>query len=165
MADMNPVLHRSTCMIMNSFTMTYQDNKIYDLYCYQLQLHLQRGQRVNGQRTYISVGGLVQERRNSIGNALELRLSCTNPSIWNMPNFTVNSVPADGLPPTDARPSVGKILMMFRAGFLSLAQSKLSSDYAQPITGQVIEVTCPVIGRAQPELTPSKRQKTGPGSM
>ena len=26
--------------------------------------------------------GLVQERRNSIANALELRLSCTNPSIW-----------------------------------------------------------------------------------
>ena len=24
----------------------------------------------------------VQERRNSIANALELRLSCTNPSIW-----------------------------------------------------------------------------------
>ena len=38
----------------------------------------------------------------------------------------------------------------------------LSSDYAQPITGQVTEVTCPVIGRAQHELTPSKRQKTGP---
>ena len=26
--------------------------------------------------------GLVQERRNSIAKALELRLSCTNPSIW-----------------------------------------------------------------------------------
>ena len=39
----------------------------------------------------------------------------------------------------------------------------LSSDYAQPITGQVTEVTYPVIGRAQPELTPGKRQKTGPG--
>ena len=38
----------------------------------------------------------------------------------------------------------------------------VSSDYAQPITGQVTEVTCPVIGQAQPELTPSKRQKTGP---
>ena len=38
----------------------------------------------------------------------------------------------------------------------------VSSDYAQPITGQVTEVTCPVIGRAQPELTPSKRQKMGP---
>ena len=40
-----------------------------------------------------------------------------------------------------------------------------SSDYAQPITGHVTEVTCPVIGRAQPELTPSKRQKTGPGEV
>ena len=28
--------------------------------------------------------GLVQERRNSIANALELHLSCTNPSIWYM---------------------------------------------------------------------------------
>ena len=28
------------------------------------------------------VDGLVQERRNSIANALELRLSCTNPSMW-----------------------------------------------------------------------------------
>ena len=35
----------------------------------------------------------------------------------------------------------------------------VSSDYAQPITGQVTEVTCPVIGLAQPELTPSMRRK------
>ena len=28
------------------------------------------------------IDGLVQERRNSIAYALELRLSCTNPSIW-----------------------------------------------------------------------------------
>ena len=41
----------------------------------------------------------------------------------------------------------------------------VSSDYAQPITGQVTEVTCPVIGRAQPELTLSKRQKTCPGKV
>ena len=66
---------------------------------------------------------------------------------------------------------------LLRACFLSLAQCKLRqclanhragyfrvrSDYAQPITGQVTEVTCLVIGWAQPELTPSKRQKTGPG--
>ena len=39
---------------------------------------------------------------------------------------------------------------------------EVSSDYAQPITGQVTEVTCPVIGRPQPELTSSKTQKTGP---
>ena len=35
----------------------------------------------------------------------------------------------------------------------------VSSDYAQPITGQVTEVTCPVIGRAQPELTLSRDRK------
>ena len=46
------------------------------------------------------------------------------------------------------------LLMINWTCFLSLAGSKLS--YAQPITGQVTEVTCPVIGRAQPELTPSK---------
>ena len=28
------------------------------------------------------LGGFMQERRNSIAIALELRLSCTNPSIW-----------------------------------------------------------------------------------
>ena len=39
------------------------------------------------------------------------------------------------------------------------------SDYAQPIRGQVTEVTCPVISRAQLELAPSKRQKTGPEVM
>ena len=29
-----------------------------------------------------NVDGLMQERRNSIANALELRLSCSNPSMW-----------------------------------------------------------------------------------
>ena len=38
---------------------------------------------------------------------------------------------------------------------------EVSSNYARSITGQVTEVTCPAIGRAQPELTPSKRQKMG----
>ena len=31
---------------------------------------------------YDHINGLVQERRNSIANTLELRLSCTNPSIF-----------------------------------------------------------------------------------
>ena len=38
----------------------------------------------------------------------------------------------------------------------------VSSGCARPITGQVTSVTWPVIGRALSELTPSKRQKTGP---
>ena len=39
----------------------------------------------------------------------------------------------------------------------------VSSHYAQPITGQVTQVTCPVTDQAQPELTPDKRYKTGQG--
>ena len=37
-----------------------------------------------------NINGLVQERRNSIVNTLELHLSCTNPSIWQF--HTVSSV-------------------------------------------------------------------------
>ena len=33
------------------------------------------------------INGLMQERRNSIANALELRLSCTNPSIYSPCNY------------------------------------------------------------------------------
>ena len=33
----------------------------------------------------LPVDGLMQERRNSIANALKLRLSCTNPSQWRQP--------------------------------------------------------------------------------
>ena len=32
----------------------------------------------------------------------------------------------------------------------------VNSGYAQPMTGQVTEVTCPVIGQAQPKLTPTE---------
>ena len=42
---------------------------------------------------YSNIDGLVQERRNSIANAIELRLSCTNPSI-----FAPFSQPRDGEP-------------------------------------------------------------------
>ena len=35
----------------------------------------------------------------------------------------------------------------------------VTSDSAQPITGQITEETCPVIGWAQAELAPRKRQK------
>ena len=38
-----------------------------------------------GPQAFISqMGGSVQERRSSTANALELRLSCTNPSKWFM---------------------------------------------------------------------------------
>ena len=32
---------------------------------------------------YLQIDGLVQERHDSIANALELCLSCTNPLEWN----------------------------------------------------------------------------------
>ena len=40
----------------------------------------------------LDINGLVQERRNSIANALELRLSCTNPSIWYGWSFTTLNI-------------------------------------------------------------------------
>ena len=76
------------------------------------------------------IDGLIQERHNSIAYALELHLPCTNPSIY---------------------------YSHWWPGPVFCLLLRVSSDYAQPITGQVTEVTCPVIGRAQPELTPSKR--------
>ena len=48
------------------------------------------------------------------------------------------------------------------ARFLSLARSKLRQCSANHRPGYWSEVTCPVIGWAQPELTLSKREKTGP---
>ena len=56
-----------------------------------------------------------------------------------------------------------KAMIPIRSGPVFCLLLGVSSHYAKPITGQVTEVTCPVIGRAQPELTPGKRQKTGPG--
>ena len=44
-------------------------------------LGLTQGHKPHGKITHSYIDGLVQERRNSIANALELRLSCTNPSI------------------------------------------------------------------------------------
>ena len=48
------------------------------------------------------IDGLVQERRNSIANALKLRLSCINPSIWDI-NLVI-------FEPTDDLPLAGTML-------------------------------------------------------
>ena len=53
--------------------------------------------------------------------------------------------------------------LLLRTGPVFCLLLGVSSAYAQSITGQVTEVTCPVIGREQPEHTRSKRRKTGPG--
>ena len=75
-------------------------------------------------------------------------------------------VPASRLPPpasaVTTRPEAGCDERAPSPGPIFCLLLGVSSDCAQPITGQVTEVTCPVIGCAQSELTPSKRQKTGP---
>ena len=38
----------------------------------------------------LDINGLVKERRNSIANALELRLSCTNPWICKLAKYDTN---------------------------------------------------------------------------
>ena len=43
-----------------------------------------------GYHVCIYFDGLVQERRNAIANALELRLSCTNPSICIIPIYMLS---------------------------------------------------------------------------
>ena len=53
---------------------------------------------------------------------------------------------------------------VIRAGPVFYLLLGVSPDYSQPITCQVTEVTCPVMGLAQPEFTLSKRQKTDPGA-
>ena len=70
---------------------------------------------------------------------------------------------------TDFRELTAREITGFDCIIISLWQrfcvEIVSSDYAQPITGQVTEVTCPVIGQAQPDLNPSKRQKTDPDQL
>ena len=61
------------------------------------------------------------------------------------------------VPPPGYSPSKQKYWRLPGPVFCLLLEE--SSDYAQPITGQVTEVTCPVISWAQPELTPSKRER------
>ena len=46
--------------------------------------------KVRGRISELHIDGLVQERRNSIANALELRLSCTNPS-----TYKIQTIPLD----------------------------------------------------------------------
>ena len=73
----------------------------------------------------------------------------------NMYVFSVNSTNIDLTWSTNA-------ISWVASGPVFCLLLRVCSVYAQPITGQVTDVTCPVIGRAQPELTLSKRQNTGP---
>ena len=57
----------------------------------------------NLQYTLDYIDGLMQERRNSIANALELRRSCTKPSIWNA-YFSAIFLSRSGRPRLHTRP-------------------------------------------------------------
>ena len=50
-----------------------------------------------GMAESLHIDGLVQERRNSIANALELLLSCTNPSIYGIKIWNVITYPCPNL--------------------------------------------------------------------
>ena len=58
--------------------------------------------------------GLVQERRNSNALAMELCLSCTNPSIYivkmNCDLYKINAIVADDLAPVITRASATRAL-------------------------------------------------------
>ena len=128
----------------------------------------------------LHINGLMQERRNFIANALELRFSCTKPSIY------VFSLSLDKTCPQDLgkknknnpnsligsycqmraiiwQPLLG--LLQCSAGPVFCLLLGVSSGCARPIAGQVTSVTWPVIGWAQSELTRSKRQKSGLGQF
>ena len=68
------------------------------------------------------IDGLVQERRNSIANALELRVSCTNPSTWS--HCCVSDMPytyvAPMLPPSSRRHGDAILLWCGIAGYTRL---------------------------------------------
>ena len=52
----------------------------------------------------LHVNGLVQERRNSIANTLELHLSCTNPSMWSYNLITYQKGDPSGNDAPDIQP-------------------------------------------------------------
>ena len=110
---------------------------------------------------------------------MELRLSCTNPSIWKqhfwIPKLILITIQvmiliclALWMIASNMIESKKHFWLQWMNSVLNMSPTGpvfclflwVSSDHAQPITGQVTEVTCPVIGWAQPELTPGKRQKT-----
>ena len=110
---------------------------------------------------------LVQERCNSITNALELRLSRTNPSVYFHNSWNKFIMSWQGLssvaPGTYSTPG-GKqeTHSSERSGPIFCLLLGISSGCARPIKEPVTSVTWPVIGWAQSELSPSKRRKNGP---
>ena len=63
-----------------SVSLQFHQNVIFIAsYCYVTWFHFRN---IDAGYKVLYFDGLVQERHNSIANALKLHLSCTNPSIW-----------------------------------------------------------------------------------
>ena len=115
---------------------------------------------------------MAKDCSKSLANALELLQFCTKPLISSFAKCTILLFSTILLSRTIllfSNPSYGHQFNCFMPGDPNMHRRPgpifclwVRSDYAQSITDQVAEVICPVIGHTQPELTPSKRQKTGP---
>ena len=71
--------HCNSILVVFSYLLTYID---ISFYIFQIVQNLSWGNIVHDFASKNFTDGLVQERLNSSANALELRLSCTNPSKW-----------------------------------------------------------------------------------
>ena len=78
----------------------------------------------------------MQERHNSSVIAMELHLSCTNPSIYVWDQNLVIPVPEDALAPNGARPSAGTVLTT-KLDIFSFQVSLAVSDVVQLFINQM----------------------------
>ena len=79
----NPCAPGAPCV--NDQSTLIFDEEFMDLFC-----HLRLDNDANIFTSFPYIDGLVQESRKSIANALELRLSCANPSIYSMRQGSIN---------------------------------------------------------------------------
>ena len=80
---------------------TWSNNLPWYLWWWPVEWMVSRWIQRNSQE---DIDGLVHERHNSIANALELRLSCINPSIWNASDYLQTMVRRVTIPPVRYRP-------------------------------------------------------------
>ena len=105
-----------------------------------------------GRVQYIQYGidGLVQERRNSIANALELRHSCTNPSIWYVLCFRYIEVSVDscdifivihqGLYALSSKTSYNKISWSLETARFGFRTFPIALKFERPLCSSAVEI-------------------------
>ena len=82
------LIRRSHCISSHGFELFFQEYCVLSTLKVYVVINFNSSLVFFNRKSYIE--GLVQERRNSIANALELRLSWTKPSIWWTPTWFVN---------------------------------------------------------------------------